>query len=101
MCSFLCLVLWAILLVIGLFVLSAVILWCETFQTKGSKASAAAAPQAAGPPRAVSLPPVEVARPFADAARSAAGVAPPPAVHLDPVEVARPFANDNDDRDNS
>ncbi len=124
MCSFLCLVLWALLLLIGLFVLAAVILWCETFQTQGRKATGEATTQAGGQLRAVTLPavavarpfansdtpspaapappavtlgPVKVARPFADGAKSAATVAPPAAIHIDPVEVARPFAESDDD----
>jgi len=122
MSSFLCLVLWVILLLLGLFVLAAVILWCETFQTKQSAAASQAATpvesKTGGVPAAVTLPalavarpfaendpasavtfppavtlePTAVARPFADNAKPAAKVAPPAAVHLDPVEVPRPFA---------
>jgi len=102
MCSFLCLVLWAILLLIGLFVLAAVILWCETFQVKsranasGADASSATVAKTGGVPAAVSLPAVAVARPFATAAGTPSSTAPvpvPPAVSLDPVAVARPFAD--------
>lgn len=97
MCSFLCLVLWAIVLLIGLFVLAAVILWCETFQTQGSKARGEAAPMSSGPPRAVTLPAVDVARPFAKNDTPSTTAPVPPAVTLAPVDVARPFADGNKD----